>query len=168
MSEGSYIHSRGNLMYWLAPYSVYMRTDYFLMNTVDRFRREEYKIGVADLSDHCILQINMNSRQRNTVWRMNISVLNNPGMVEDMNEWDSQIQSRKKMRFLKQTNYKLGPKATKWLARWLRKQPLMSTIHKIRDPTTNALEFEPAKIDKTFEITIKRYIHNWTLKPSTS
>lgn len=27
----------------------------------------------------------------------------------------------------------------------------MNTIHKIRDPTTNNLEFEPGKIDKIFE-----------------
>lgn len=27
----------------------------------------------------------------------------------------------------------------------------MNTIHKIRDPTTNSLEFEPGKIEKVFE-----------------
>lgn len=57
----------------------------------------------------------------------------------------------KKMRFLKQTWNKSGPKATKLLARRLKKQELMNTIHKIRDPTTNTLEFEPGKIDKIFE-----------------
>lgn len=27
----------------------------------------------------------------------------------------------------------------------------MSTVHKIRDPTTNSLEFEPGKIENVFE-----------------
>lgn len=54
------------------------------MNTVDRFRIEDCQIGVADLSDHSILHltINLSSRKRNTVWRMNVSILNNPGFVE--------------------------------------------------------------------------------------
>lgn len=56
----------------------------------------------------------------------------------------------KNMKFLKQTYYKVGPKATKLLARLIRKKQLMNTIHKIRDPTTNTLEFEPARIDKLF------------------
>lgn len=57
----------------------------------------------------------------------------------------------KKIRYLKQTYDEKGPKATKILARRIRKQQLMNTIHKIRDPTTNNLEFEPGKIDKIFE-----------------
>jgi len=56
------------------------------MNTGDRFRIEECKIGVADMSGHCILHLtlNMNSRKRNTVWRMNVGALNNPGFVEEI------------------------------------------------------------------------------------
>lgn len=72
--------------YYSAPHSVQTRTDYFLMNTVDRFGIEDCQIGVADLSDHSILHltINLNSRKRNTVWRMNVSILNNPGFVEEI------------------------------------------------------------------------------------
>ena len=56
------------------------------MNTGDRFRIEECKIGVADMSGHCILHLtlNMNSRKRNTVWRMNVGALNNQGFVEEI------------------------------------------------------------------------------------
>lgn len=52
---------------------------------------------------------------------------------------------------LNETYYELGPKEMKTFARRTRKQQLMNTIHKIRGPTTNDLEFEPDKIDKVFE-----------------
>ena len=219
--------------FYSASHSVYTRIDYFFMNIADRFRIEECKIGVADVSDHCILHLtlNMNSRKRYTAWRMNVGLLNNPGFVEEIRTeintyrkendngevdfttlWDAmkavmrgklicraaynkknrlklyqkkieelkkleqqhkdsidagvlqQIKEvktkvneilgdevEKKSRLLRQTYYESGSKATKLLARRIRKQQLMNTIHKIRDPPTNSLEFEPGKIEKVFE-----------------
>ena len=69
--------------HYSAPHLVHARIDYFFMNTVDRFRIEECKIGVADVSDHSILHLTLklNGRKRNTVWRMNVGILNNPGFV---------------------------------------------------------------------------------------
>lgn len=61
---------------------------------MDKFRIEECKIGVADLSDHNILHLtlNMNSRKMNTVWKMNLSILNNATAVEEIK---SEIQTYK-------------------------------------------------------------------------
>lgn len=51
--------------FYSAPHSIYTRIDYFLMNTVDRFRAGECKIGVADISHHSALYLtlNLNSRE---------------------------------------------------------------------------------------------------------
>lgn len=39
--------------YYSAPHLIYTRIDYYFMNSEDRFRVVDCKIGVADLSDHC-------------------------------------------------------------------------------------------------------------------
>ncbi len=81
---------------------------------------------------------------------------NDPNLFQQIKEVKTKVNEilgdevEKKIRLLKQT-YKSGSKATKILARQLRKQQLMSTIHKIREPKTNTLEIEPEKIDKVFE-----------------
>lgn len=210
------------------PHSIYSRIDYFLMNTRDRYRVKECKIGVADLSDHCAiyLTIHLNCRQKNTVWRLNVGTLNNEGLVEGIKGeietykeendngqvdptilWDAmkavirgkliaqttfykkvkletyqkQIEKlkglelnhkktrdpetlnqikearkkvedilmdemEKKTRFLKQTYYEGGSKASKMLARRIKKQQDLNTIYKIRDPKTNKLLNEPEEI----------------------
>lgn len=78
---------------------------------------------------------------------------NDPGLLHQIKEakkTGNEIlgnEVEKNMKFLKQTYYEAGPKATKLLPRCIRKKQLINTIHKIRDPTTNTLEFEPARRD---------------------
>ena len=74
--------------HYSVPHSVYSRIDYFLINTGESHRITESKIGVADVSDHNMisLSINLNSRQKNTVWRLNVGVLNDKATVEQLRE----------------------------------------------------------------------------------
>ena len=198
----------------------------------DCYRVKECRIGVTDVSDHSALHlsIQLDGRKRNTVWRLNVGMLNDKVIVEqikleikeylELNNngevdpsilWDSlkvvirgklialssmkkkmrtaeynklildlsnaeqqhknkrdpkllehiqqlrkQISDRleqeveKKTRFCKQAHYELGPKATKLLARRLRKQQVDSSIYKIRDPKTNQLKHHPEEIEAIF------------------
>ena len=47
------------------------------MNTIDRHRVHECTIRTADMSDHSIvyLNIHVNSKSRNMLWRLNIRIL---------------------------------------------------------------------------------------------
>lgn len=68
----------------------------------------------------------------------------------------------KKLRFTKQTYYESGSKATKYLARRLKVQQASHTIHKIRDPVTKQLLFEPEEIERVF----KDYYENLYTQPT--
>lgn len=60
-------------------HNTFSRIDYAIMNRWDLHRVTECKFGVADVSDHCAihLKLNLNSRSKNTSWRLNLSCLNN-------------------------------------------------------------------------------------------
>ena len=74
--------------HYSVPHSVYSRIDYFLINTSEIHRVTECKIGVADISDHSgiSLTIHLNNRKINTVWRLNVGILNNQANVKQIRE----------------------------------------------------------------------------------
>ena len=61
------------------------------------------------------------------------------------------MEVERKSRFLKQTYYEGGSKATRMLAHRIRKQQALNNIHKIRDPTSSTLLYDPEEIEKVFE-----------------
>ena len=72
--------------HYSSTYKVHSRLDLFLMNVTDRHRVGECSIGTADISDHNIVYLNLhlNNRPRNTVWRLNTGILNNKTAVEEI------------------------------------------------------------------------------------
>ena len=52
--------------------------------------------------------------------------------------------------FMKQNYYEIGPRATKLLAKRIRKQQAVNTIHTIKDPCTNETIDEPENIERVF------------------
>lgn len=78
-SEKEYTH-------YSAAHKVHSRIDYFLMNKSDRYRVNECSIGTADVSDHNIiyLHISLENKPKKTLWRLNISVLNNESAVKEI------------------------------------------------------------------------------------
>lgn len=67
-------------------HKVHSMIDFFLMNTTDRFRVKECKIGTSDISNHNIvyLSIHLSNQPKTTLWRLNISILNKETIMNDI------------------------------------------------------------------------------------
>lgn len=61
-----------------------------------------------------------------------------------------QQEEEVKARYLKQNYYESAPKATRLLARCLRKQQADMAIHKIVDPNTNQVKYKSEEIENVF------------------
>uniref|UniRef100_A0A8C7WYM9 Reverse transcriptase domain-containing protein n=1 Tax=Oryzias sinensis TaxID=183150 RepID=A0A8C7WYM9_9TELE len=77
--EKDYTHYSGS-------HSVYSRIDYFLMNTWDKYRVKACEIGTTNVSDHSpvFLTINIDRKKINTLWRLNIGILNKETVKEQI------------------------------------------------------------------------------------
>lgn len=77
---------RRDFSHYSESHSVYSRIDYFFMQTENRDMIQDCWIGVADVSDHSAiyLKIHLNCRQKDTVWRLNVGILNNKSVVEQI------------------------------------------------------------------------------------
>lgn len=66
------------------PHTVYSRVDYFFMLQSDRHRIIDCDIGIRDVSDHAgvYLRLHLDVQPKNTVWRLNTSLLNDPQCIE--------------------------------------------------------------------------------------
>ena len=65
------------------------------MNNWDLHKVQDCKIGVADISDHSAVHLNvlLNKRQKNTTWRLNVSMLNSKTTIEQIkNEIKNSIE----------------------------------------------------------------------------
>uniref|UniRef100_A0A3B1K1Q0 Reverse transcriptase domain-containing protein n=1 Tax=Astyanax mexicanus TaxID=7994 RepID=A0A3B1K1Q0_ASTMX len=72
--------------FYSARYALHSRIDYFLMFARDLHRLKHCKIGSRDLSDHSgvYLNVHLDGRRRNTLWRLNVGLLNDPMFKESM------------------------------------------------------------------------------------
>lgn len=66
--------------FYSARHNVHSRIDYFLMYNSEKHRVKESRMGTRDLSDHSsvYLKLHMDSKCKNTLWRLNTSLLNDP------------------------------------------------------------------------------------------
>lgn len=69
--------SEKDFTHFSAKHQVHSRIDFFLMSIVDRHRVKECSIGTLDV-------IHLNDRHKNTMWRMNIKILNNTTTVTEI------------------------------------------------------------------------------------
>lgn len=72
--------------HYSATHSVYSRIDYFLLQEENRHRIQNCCIGVADVSDHnaIYVKISLGEEKRNTLWRLNLGILNNKSVVDQI------------------------------------------------------------------------------------
>lgn len=89
-----------------------------------------------------------------------------PQIKEIKNTIDKLLSAEieKNTRFLKQSYYEIGPRATKLLAKRLRKQQADRTIYKIRDINTNEIKYEPKEIETNF----RNYYKNLYSQPPSA
>lgn len=78
--------SKRDYTHYSPPNNSYARIDYFFMNKNDLNRVKKCEIQQADVSDHCavLLTVNLKVQEKNTLWRLNVGMLNNKLCVEEL------------------------------------------------------------------------------------
>lgn len=127
----------------LAAHSVYSRINYFFMQKENRHKLQGCYIGVADVSDHnaTCLKICLSSSQKDTIWRLNVGILNNKLLVE-------QIKTHSQCYLEENDNGDTNP-AILWDA-------LKAVIHGKLNAITSNLKKEKVKQYKTLETELKQ------------
>lgn len=74
--------------HYSGAFKVYARLDYFFMFDPDRFKIRECDILARNLSEHSTvsLTLHMNRKKRNTIWKFNSCILNDPAMESKIKE----------------------------------------------------------------------------------
>lgn len=59
------------------------------MNNNDLNRVKECEIQQADVSDHCAIHliVNLKGQEKNTLWRLNVGILNNKSNMEELKKF---------------------------------------------------------------------------------
>ena len=77
---------RRDYTHYSAPHSIYTRIDYFITFGRDRDKTHTCDIGTIDLSDHApiYLTVDLDLPPRNTLWKLNSGLLNDPCFKQDI------------------------------------------------------------------------------------
>lgn len=77
---------RRDYTHYSAPHALYTRIDYFVTFGKDKDKIHSCDIGTIDLSDHApiYLKVDLNLRPRNTTWKLNSGLLNDPIFKEEI------------------------------------------------------------------------------------
>ncbi len=80
--------NRRNYTYYSSPHSLYTRIDYFITFSKDKDKIHSCGIGTIDISDHApiYLSIDFELQPKNTTWKLNSSLLNDPGFKKQIKE----------------------------------------------------------------------------------
>lgn len=72
--------------YFSPPHAIYSRIDLFFVFRNDRHRVKSCDIGTRNMSDHSpiYLTINLETRPKKTVWRLNTGLLNNKAIIKEI------------------------------------------------------------------------------------
>lgn len=72
--------------HYSAPNKSYSRIDYFFLTKIDLYKVMECNIEETSLSDHSMLalKLSFDTRKRNTLWRLNVGILNNKTLKEEI------------------------------------------------------------------------------------
>lgn len=121
---------------------------------VKRVRLEAYKKYTDNLRE--LEQEYQNTKDTKTYqWIKTLKTKINDLLLEEV---------EKRNKFVKQNYYEAGSKATKLLAKRIRKQQVLSNICKIRDPNTSELTHNPEEIEKIFQ----RYYEELYTQPDSA
>lgn len=121
---------------------------------IKKTRTETYKKSMKKLRE---LEIDFQKTKKQNIYQeiKNLKAKINDVLMDEV---------EKKQQYLKQSYYETGPRATKLLAKRIRKQQTINNIYKIRDPHTQMQVSSPEAIEKVFQ----RYYSELYAQPTSA